>query len=164
MHLQDLPPEMVCEVLWRLPDLRSIFALAATGRYMKQMVDQLRLRRVELPERRYKYEFVLAPENLSFIQQLLLESGPRTHVISFCRFCKTLIPVEIRAVGILHICPGKRDGWMINTNKHNIMYTGPLTHLYKPLPQSMLSLSHCSYPKPDVFPYDGFVPEKYPYQ
>jgi hypothetical protein len=57
---------MMCEVLWRLPDLRSIFALAATCRYMKQMVDHLRLRRVELPERRYKYEFVLAPENLSF--------------------------------------------------------------------------------------------------
>ena len=156
--MQDLPQDLVSEVVWRLPDLRSIFALAATCHYMKDMVANLKMLRVLLPERRND---VMAAENLRAIEQLQLGA---TQLISYCINCKMLVPVDIRAICVRHVCPGTRGGWgwIINTNLHNITYAGPTEHLVKPQPLSTSYLKLVRIPKPSVFPYDGFVPENYP--
>jgi hypothetical protein len=148
-HMEDLPIEIVFNILGRLTDTRSIayFAMASSSCRMAVARADL-IRRMTMPVLDHRQ--VMHPSNV--LHAKLATPKGFNHCMQ-CDLCKCLIPVPYEAVVINHKCINCSHQFPMWTNMRCVLYRGHTQHLPQPVPCSAERLDMYNVPQPTVYPY-----------
>lgn len=148
--MEELPPDLLCNIVSHLTDARSLGNFALTSRCCRDALNRSDLvRPISMPVRDM-YQ-VLHPTNLIHAQQ---NTPPGFSHCLLCVDCKCMIPVSYEAVVVNHKCVDHSYFRPLWTNsRHAVLYRGPTDHLTQPVPCSSERLYVYRVQQPSVFPY-----------
>ena len=147
--MEDLPVDIICNILGRLTDTRSLAHFAMTSRRCREASTLSDLvRSVKMPVNHVKQ--VLHPDNVRHANQVT-PSG-FSHCLR-CFMCSSIIPAPLEAIVINHRCDGLSYQFPIWTCSRVVLYRGSVDHLPQPIPCSAERLHVYNVPMPTVWPY-----------
>ena len=144
--LETLPYDLLEDMFRRQTDMMTIGSLAATSKHMHNILRGSHIiRLLQMPNRRARQ--AVTPENQQVVRSLQQDE----HFCTVCWMCKTILPVELEAIVVSHVC---KQGChpIINTNIYVLAYHGDISHLPSPLPAEADLHMH-GIPTPQVPPY-----------
>jgi hypothetical protein len=147
--MENLPPDILTSILCLLTDVRSIASFTMTSRTCRDAAREADLiRKTKMPI--IDCQKVLHPANLEYSKEVAIERF--THSIH-CMWCKSIIPVPLKAVVFNHRCEHMRNKFPQWTNQRTLLYRGNTGHLPQPIACTDERLSMYQVSRPTSYPY-----------